>query len=109
MLKNVIRLWQIRSNVYLNFLYTFQLFFILQFNAYILIWCAQRRSNILSKFLFYMYFFKNNFYYILNCILIFKSTPNGYFLIKREFKVSITVDSQSSNLSHLFNTVIYQP
>ncbi len=51
MLKNVIRLWQIRSNVYLNFLYTFQLFFILQFNAYILIWCAQRAPETISRLL----------------------------------------------------------
>ncbi len=54
MLKNVIRLWQIRSNVYLNFLYTFQLFFILQFNAYILIWCAQRAQEIVFISLFYI-------------------------------------------------------
>ncbi len=54
MLKNVIRLWQIRSNVYLNFLYTFQLFFILQFNAYILIWCAQRAPESAAIILFYI-------------------------------------------------------
>ncbi len=56
MLKNVIRLWQIRSNVYLNFLYTFQLFFILQFNAYILIWCAQRAPE---TYLYHIDFYIN--------------------------------------------------